>query len=317
MLGLPLDGEMIPRRIRDTFELAAFRRNGDVRAAQLRSDLQVALARLAAEVPGAALELGVATGDEGVVRVGMAVESDMLIEELLAAVSVALEPIAELEATPCDDEVVWWPRQEASGWVLASLPPVVHSSWPGRPILWTSLPPISCRQSSPTRGWAFRVRLQAAARPSPGRRPSWIVTLAVTTKAVALPLALRAEMRTQFPDCRFRLRPVHADRATRRSRAARAPVRGAGRGKRTDTGGVRRARRGTTCAPGPTCSRCRAWYQDRFGSHALRPQGRGGDRSAGAAAPHARAGTGPARASRRSWQGWPIRWPEAVTECWC
>lgn len=88
-----------PQIHRQSVALSAFRRNDDVRAAELRSELPLLLGRLAAEVPHSTIQLHVATDADGVVSGLMTVEAGSTTEELLADVCALLDPVAELTAT--------------------------------------------------------------------------------------------------------------------------------------------------------------------------------------------------------------------------
>lgn len=186
--------------------LAAFRRNSDLKAKQLRTELPVLLGRLIAEVRGAAMELRVETGPDGVVSALVAFESAGSATELVTEAAALLEPAAELtyEATAFADGpgTRCWPlvcsarsvlgfHQQASSGSAAEV-------WSTTGVTALGNTPELVELVSPYEGVGIRVRVTAGRHFGPAR-PSWDADLAIITRGAEPSLRLRAAVRTRYP----------------------------------------------------------------------------------------------------------------------
>jgi hypothetical protein len=186
---------------RKTISLAAFRRNEDQRAEELRAELPVLLGRLVAEVPGSTMELHVDTGDDGVVRALIAVEAADQSAELIGEAAALLEPAAEIVAAEPvgDDGSIYWPLVATTRAVLgfrqddsASTASLVWSSAGTRGV------PELVELVNPYAGVGIRVRLTAG-DPVGMARVHWDVDFAIVTHGTRPSLRLRAAVRAQYP----------------------------------------------------------------------------------------------------------------------
>ncbi len=199
-----------PQIHRQSVALSAFRRNDDVRAAELRSALPLLLGRLAAEVPHSTIQLHVATDADGVVSGLMTVEAGSTTEELLADVCALLDPVAELALLETNaleiDETVW---------------PIIGST---RPLLGFS---ASDPEAKPSVDWSLvgarsvpelvalvcphaetGIRIQLQARdPFRHAEPEWDVRFAITVRSTSPSLRLRAAIRALFPGLEIAAEP--------------------------------------------------------------------------------------------------------------
>lgn len=196
------DDEEAGRAGRSTMWLAAFRRNADSRAVELRAELPVLLGRLVAEVPASTLELCVATGADDVVSATLKVESETAADELLGEAAALLDPAVEILSMPADlghAPDTCWPLVTSARAALGFHPD--GSGVAARHAFasaGTSGVPELVELVSPYVGVGFRVRLTAAQPCGPGH-PAWDVDFAVLTTGSAPSLRLRAAVRTLYP----------------------------------------------------------------------------------------------------------------------
>lgn len=186
--------------------LAAFRRNSDLKAKQLRTELPVLLGRLIAEVRGAAMELRVETGPDGVVSALVAFESAGSATELVTEAAALLQPAAELtyEATAFADGpgTRCWPLVCSSRSVLGFHQQASSGSaaevWSTTGVTALGNTPELVELVSPYEGVGIRVRVTAGRHFGPAR-PSWDADLAIVTRGAEPSLRLRAAVRTRYP----------------------------------------------------------------------------------------------------------------------
>lgn len=195
--------------IRKSISLAAFRRNEDRRAAELRVELPVLLARLVAEVPGSTLEMRVDTGDDGVIRTFVTCEAGENSDELIHETAAVLEPAAEILPAfePSDDRTAVWPLV-ASARAVLGFRQDDSASWSS--MVWSSagtrgVPELVDLVNSYA-AIGIRVRMTAGDHVGPAR-PHWDVDFAVIAGETEPTLRLRAAVRAMYPGLEIATEP--------------------------------------------------------------------------------------------------------------
>ncbi|MCF6389394.1 DUF87 domain-containing protein [Mycobacterium sp. MBM] len=181
--------------------LAAFRRNDDRRAAELRAELPLLLGRLAAEVDGSTVELRVTTGHDGVVAGQLAVEAGLSTDELLSETTAAVESIAEVftadEAALSATSV--WPLTSSGRSPLGFSRDELGAA---RSAMWSTAGtrgiPELVELVSPYIGVGIRIRMCANPVLTAAGQ-IWDVDLAIVCYECAPSLRLRAAVRALFP----------------------------------------------------------------------------------------------------------------------
>ncbi len=203
-------GETDSQIHRKSVALSAFRRNDDVRAAELRSELPLLLGRLVAEVPYSTIELHVATDADGVVSGLITVEAGSTTRELLADVCELLDPVAELallETTALDIAETVWPiigsTRPLLGFSASDLEVKPSVDWS---LVGARSVPELVELVCPHAETGIRIQLQAR-DPSRHAEPEWDVRFAITVRSTSPSLRLRAAIRALFPGLEIAAEP--------------------------------------------------------------------------------------------------------------